>query len=98
MAQWAFPASFFTVADEQGMIFVEQSSVRRQVGGEKRLIAAVAFVRGFQPEAVDDAPGVGVDDEGGFVAGVEDNRVGGLFPYTVDIQELVSHRLFIVIK
>ena len=71
-------------ADQQGVVFIKQGGVGGQIVREKVLIGGIAVALRRQAEAVDDAAGVGVNDESRFVGGIQDYGVGGLRPDAVD--------------
>ena len=60
-------AGLLTVADEEGVIFIEKPFLWGQVFGEKRLESAVVIAHWGKTQAADDTPGIGIDDEDGLL-------------------------------
>ncbi len=75
------------MADDEGVVLVEEGDVGREGVHEQRLPAVVVVLRGSEAEAGEDAAGVGVDDEDGLAGGVEDDVVGRLRPDAVGGEE-----------
>jgi hypothetical protein len=98
LAERKFTADLFSVADEQGMVFVEKIGVSRKVRHKKQLIAGIAMVRRSHSHPVDDTPGISVDDENRLVAGIEYDGVGGFLSDSINIQELLSQVFYIAGK
>jgi len=70
------------------MIFVEEPSPVGQVFHEKTLVSGVTITIWHQADAVNNAPGIGINNEDWFISSVEDYGIGGLFANTVDRQKL----------
>ncbi len=78
------------MADEEGVILIEESFILRQVLSEERLKGLVAIRFSGEVKAAEDAPGIGIDDEDRPPRSVEDYGVRGLRANAVDREELLA--------
>ena len=79
-------AEIFTRVDDESMVLLEAEDVGVQVVLEQCPQFLVGQVRGAKAVAIQDAAGIGIHDEHGFLAGVEQNVVCGFGPDAVDLE------------
>ena len=79
------------MAVQQGMVFLEESSVGREIVVKQRLVFVVVAAQVHVEEAkpTDDLASVRVNNERRFVGGVKDYVVRGLGTNAVDAQKLI---------
>ena len=82
------PANVFGQPNEQGMVFVEQRGVGWQIRRKEQLIGRIAVDSRGQPHTAYDAAGVGIDDEGGLISGIQYYGVGSFLADAVNGKEL----------
>jgi len=86
-----FSACAFRLFYQQGMEFIIQRHVRLCIGGKQLLVVIITSLRAWQDsQAVDYAPGIGVDDEHGPVEPVKQYCVGSFRADAVYIQQAVA--------
>ena len=83
-AFWSGLAEFFAEADEQGVVFVEEPHILREIRLEQVLQLLVGGIRLDQVVAGCDAGSVGIDYEDGSIECVEQDRVCGFRAYSFD--------------
>src|SRR6516165_2889959 len=80
----------FAGVNDERMVLVEELGI----GGQARFEASADLVIGLpavgQVVAFENAPSVGVDDEGGMTTGVEEDGIRGFRADAVDGQELLA--------
>ncbi len=74
--------------DQKCVIFIEERRPVVQVFHEETLVSGVTVTLRGQAKAVNNAPGIGINNKDGFIGGVEDYGIGGLLANTVDRQKL----------
>jgi len=90
-AERLLAADLLTMMDQKRVIFIEERSPVGQVFHEESLVGGVTITptaSGRQADAVNNTPGVGINNEDGFTSGVEDYGVGGLLANAVNRQKL----------
>jgi hypothetical protein len=83
-------AVIFPDGDEEGVEFVVEVNLGGKVGFEGVLDGLVIVIRGDEEVSEEDSVGVGIDDEGGLLGGVEEDIVGGFRSDAVDDEEFLS--------
>jgi hypothetical protein len=83
-------ADLLTVMDQKRVIFIEERSPVGQVFHEETLVSGVTITIRGQADAVNNAPGIGINNEDRFIGGVQDYGIGSLLANTVNRQELWS--------
>ena len=78
------------MTDKKGMVFIEQTHLRRQVVHEEPLKGSIASTGWAHGQAAKDAAGVSIDDENGLTGRIEDYRVGCLLANAIDGKEHLS--------
>ena len=66
------------------MIFVEKRFFMRKILHKKRLKSHVAIMGRGQADSADNAACIGIDNEAGFMGGIENHRICSLFPHTIN--------------
>ena len=83
-------ANTFSQANEQSVVFIKESGVSWQISHEEGLIGSVAVTVGCQAQAADDTAGIGVNNEGWPVSGVQYYGVGSFLANAIDSKELFA--------
>ena len=84
-------ADLLTMMYQKRVIFIEESRPVGQVFHEETLVSGVTMAptaSGCQADAVNNAPGIGINNEDGFAGGVEDYGIGGLLTNAVNREKL----------
>ena len=90
-AERLLAADLLTMLDQKRVIFIEERRSVGQVFHEKTLVSGVTIAptaSGCQAKAVNNAPGIGINNKDGFIGGVEDYGIGGLLTNAVNRQKL----------
>ncbi len=94
LAKGAAAADILAQADQQGMVLIEQRSLGGQIIHKKGLIGSIAITGWRQPDTVDDATGISINNKDWLVGSIKDYGIGCLSSYTVDrkkpLAEVVS--------
>ena len=77
------------------MVFIEKLRVLRQITGKKCLIGIVAIIFRCQAQTVNYAAGICINHKNRFISGVKQDGISGFRPNPMDIQKLVTKRVFI---
>ena len=85
-----WPAEVFADLDDQSVKFVEELRIAGKRGFKHRANFFVAQAWMSESVALEDAAGVGVDNEDGMFAGVEKDGVGGLRADSAKGEQLVA--------
>ena len=89
-AEGLFAADILTEVYEQGMVFIEESGIRRQIVHKKALEGGVTIAGRGNADAAGNAACVGINDEGRLIGSIEYYRIGGLFADAVDGKKLLA--------
>ena len=86
-------AEIFADVDDEGVKFVEELVVGGEAAFEEGTEMFVGIAGGGQGVAFEEAAGVGVNDENGVAACIEEDGVGGFRADAVDREEFVAEFL-----
>jgi hypothetical protein len=98
LAKGAATADILTQADQQGVVFIEEPGIRRQIIHKKGLIGTVTVAIRGQASAVDNAPGIGIDNKNWLPGSIQDYGIGGFLSNAMNGKKLLPEAVSIVSK
>jgi hypothetical protein len=91
-------ADILTQPDEQGVVFIKERGISRQIIHKEGLIGSIALVIRCQTEAVDNPTGIGVNNKDRLISRIKHYRIGGLLANTPDRKKLLAKLVSTVSK
>ncbi len=98
MAKGAVAADILTETDQQGVVFIKQPNISWQTIHKERLVGSIAIVIRSQTNAVDDTPGISVNNKNWLVGSIQYYGVSRLLPNAMDGKKLLAELLSIIGK
>src|ERR1041385_2972575 len=90
LAAWRGTTHILTEPDDQGMIFVKNSIVRRQRVHKHLLDVIITCILFDQVMPMQKTPRVSIDDKNWFIKCIEQNGIRGLRPDAVDGKQILT--------